>query len=43
MQCLWKAVEEENLTREQLQQELEKISNWIKECEMNKPHFKAYY
>ena len=43
MEYLWDAVENEKLTREQLQTELDKISVWINKCETNKPHFKSYY
>lgn len=43
MELLWEAAEKEMLTQEELQHELDKISNWINECEMNKPHFKSYY
>lgn len=39
MELLWNVVEKELLTQEQLQLELNKISNWINKCEMNKPHF----
>ncbi len=43
MRLLWEAADKEKLTKEKLQHELDKISNWINECEMNKPHFKPYY
>ncbi len=43
MELLWDAVEKEKLTQEQLQSELDKISNWINKCEMSKPHFLSYY
>lgn len=43
IEYLWEAVEHEKLNQTQLQQELDKIANWINECEINKPHFKSYY
>lgn len=43
MESLWELVENEKLNHEQLQHELDKISNWISECEMNKPHFLSKY
>jgi len=43
MELLWEAVENEKLNQKQLQRELDKISNWINNCEMNKPHFMSYY
>jgi len=43
MECLWDAVENEKLNQKQLQQELDKFSNWINASEMNKPHFLVYY
>lgn len=39
METLWDIVENENLNQVQLQHELDKISSWINNCEMNKPHF----
>ena len=43
MESLWDAVENEKLNQKQLQQELDKFSNWINASEMNKPHFLVYY
>ena len=43
MESLWDAVENEKLNQKQLQQELNKFSNWINASEMNKPHFLVYY
>ena len=43
MESLWDAVENEKLNQKQLQQELDKFSNWINASEMNKPQFLVYY
>jgi len=43
MELLWDAVENEILEHNDLQIQLNNISNWINECEMNRPHLLSYY
>lgn len=40
---LWKSVRKGELNKNQLQEEMNKIADWINLCEKNRPHYNGYY
>jgi len=40
---IWRHADEEGLSKEQIQEKINKLAEWVSNCEKAKPRWKSYY